>query len=785
MTALSSVGSLSGLPRPRTPLVGREREMTQARDWLLSPVQAAPLLTLVGPAGVGKTRLALAMTWDLALHFADGVTFIDLAQLTEPALLPATVAAALGVSAGEDTLGDAIVAHLRGRQMLLVLDNCEHLAGPSGQVAAGVLAACPAVQVLATSRVPLRVRVEQVLPVLPLAVEPAGATAAPAVELFLQRARAASPGFAYDQPEDIAEICAMVDGLPLAIELAAARVRTLPPDLLRIGLQQRLPLLTGGPRDTPQRHRTLRDAISWSYDLLDDDVQRFFRWLAPFAGGLTPEAAASVATALRQATGGDLPNAVFSLDPLETLVEHSLLQVVPDEDGAPRFRMLETIREFALEQLAAEGEEDAAFAVQAAWVRQLVARSQQLLQGSAAQAAWATRLDAERGNIRAALHQWLARGDSEAALATAGALVDYWWMRSDFGEARSWCERALSLAMEVSAPVSRASSLYGACVMASNQGDHARALAAGEEMLREAALSGNPVSMIRAHYALCRAARNAGQGPRTLEHALAALELSRQAVLPVWQAWVLSFLAEAPDIVGAQRAEEAAHEALGHFRTLQNAWGQANALQVLAISAWERGERIQGATLLTESLACRAELAAPASLMEGLACTADFAARSGDYEGAARLTGAINAWGGRESSLAHLRLGQTLASVVAHLAPEQVAYLQAEGAAASPATALADARAMLQHITASSSHLQDPLQAAELATPIPIPVEKLTPRERDVLPLLGQRLSDAEIADQLFIGVRTAEFHVANIMGKLGATSRREAIATAARMGLL
>ena len=785
MTALSSVGSLSGLPRPRTPLVGREREMTQARDWLLSPVQAAPLLTLVGPAGVGKTRLALAMTWDLALHFADGVTFIDLAQLTEPALLPATVAAALGVSAGEDTLGDAIVAHLRGRQMLLVLDNCEHLAGPSGQVAAGVLAACPAVQVLATSRVPLRVRVEQVLPVLPLAVEPAGATAAPAVELFLQRARAASPGFAYDQPDEIAEICALVDGLPLAIELAAARVRALPPDLLRIGLQQRLPLLTGGPRDTPQRHRTLRDAISWSYDLLDDDVQRFFRWLAPFAGGLTPEAAASVATALRQATGGDLPNAVFSLDPLETLVEHSLLQVVPDEDGAPRFRMLETIREFALEQLAAEGEEDAAFAVQAAWVRQLVARSQQLLQGSAAQAAWATRLDAERGNIRAALHQWLARGDSEAALATAGALVDYWWMRSDFGEARSWCERALSLAMEVSAPVSRASSLYGACVMASNQGDHARALAAGEEMLREAALSGNPVSMIRAHYALCRAARNAGQGPRALEHALAALELSRQAVLPVWQAWVLSFLAEAPDIVGAQRAEEAAHEALGHFRTLQNAWGQANALQVLAISAWERGERIQGATLLAESLAYRAELAAPASLMEGLACTADFAARSGDYEGAARLTGAINAWGGRESSLAHLRLGQTLASVVAHLAPEQVAYLQAEGAAASPATALADARAMLQHITASSSHLQGPLQAAELAPPIPIPVEKLTPRERDVLPLLGQRLSDAEIADQLFIGVRTAEFHVANIMGKLGATSRREAIATAARMGLL
>lgn len=785
MTASSPVSSLSGLPRPRTPLVGREQEITQARQWLLSPDHATPLLALVGPGGVGKTRLAVAMAWDLAPHFADGVTFIDLAQLAEPSLLPATVAAALGIAAGDDTLGDAIVEYLRGRQMLLVLDNCEHLAGPSGQVAARVLAACPAVQVLVTSRVPLRVHVEQVLPVQPLAVDAAGAEVAPAVELFLQRARAASPSFSYEHPAEIAEICAMVDGLPLAIELAAARVRTLTPDLLQAGLQQRLPILTGGPRDTLPRHRTLRDAIGWSYDLLQEDARRFFRWLAPFAGGLTPEAAANVASVLQLRTGSDPAKTLVLFDLLEMLVEHSLLQVAPDDDGRPRYRMLETIREFALEQLAAEGEEDAAFAVQADWVRNLVARSQQLLQGSAAQSAWAARLDAERGNIRAALDQWLARGDSEAALSTAGALVDYWWMRSDFGEGRSWCERALALAMEVSAPVSRASSLYGACVMASNQGDHRRALDAGEEMLREAALSGNPVSMIRAHYALCRAARNAGQGPRALEHALAALELARQAVLPIWQAWVLSFLAEAPDIVGARRAEEAAHEALGHFRSLQNAWGQANALQVLAIFAWERGERIQGATLLTESLACRAELTAPASLMEGLACTADFAARSGDYEGAARLAGAINAWGGRESSLSHLRLGQTLASLEQQLSPEHLAYLRAEGAAASPATALADARAILQQITTSAARTPRPSQAPTPVTAIPSMVEKLTPRERDVLPLLGQRLSDAEIADQLFIGVRTAEFHVANIMGKLGATSRREAIATAARMGLL
>ena len=483
--------------------------------------------------------------------------------------MPATVAAALGISAGEDTLGDAIVAHLRGRQMLLVLDNCEHLAGPSGQVAAEVLAACPAVQVLATSRVPLRVRVEQVLPVHPLATEPDGAGFAPAVELFLQRARAASPSFAYDQPAEIAEICAMVDGLPLAIELAAARVRTLPPDLLQAGLQQRLPILTGGPRDTPERHRTLRDAIGWSYDLLEDDARRFFRWLAPFAGGLTPEAAATVVTALRRQPGSDAANPTSSLDLLEMLVEHSLLQVAPDDDGGPRYRMLETIREFAREQLAAEGEEEAAFAVQAAWVRHLVARSQQLLQGSAAQAAWASRLDDERGNIRAALHRWLARGDSEAALATAGALVDYWWMRSDFGEGRSWCERALSLAMKVSARSAAHHRSTAPVSWPATRGIMRGRWRRASDAARGGADREPGRDDPRPLCALPRGA-HAGQGPRALEHALAALELSRQAVLPVWQAWVLSFLAESPDIVGrnGRKRRRTKHWRIsGHCRT--------------------------------------------------------------------------------------------------------------------------------------------------------------------------------------------------------------------------
>ena len=357
---------------------------------------------MTGPGGTGKTRLALQAAAELLDDFADGVFFVPLAALSDPDLVPHAIAGALSVHEESDQpLVDRLKDFLAAKQVLLVLDNVEHLVD-AAPVVGELLGVAPKLKVLVTSRVPLRLRAEREYPVPPLGLPrrkppptPEQLSQYEAVRLFIERAQAVKPDFAVDNANApaLAEICHRLDGLPLAIELAAARVRMLSPQAMLARLEQRLPMLTGGARDAPERQRTLRDTIAWSYDLLEPDEQVLFRRLAVFVGGATFEAVEAVAN-----PDGDLD--VFG--GLERLLEHSLLRQEEGPEGEPRFTMLETIREFGLEQLAQNDEETEARNRHVVLFQALIENSDEELSGPD-QSSWFARLDADHDNLQLAM----------------------------------------------------------------------------------------------------------------------------------------------------------------------------------------------------------------------------------------------------------------------------------------------------------------------------------------------------------------------------------------------
>jgi predicted ATPase/class 3 adenylate cyclase len=487
------------LPQEITAFIGRSAELAQVQTRLADPT--VRILTLHGPGGIGKTRLSLAVAAALVDRFPNGAWFVPLAALTDPALVPEAIANVFGVRAAIDQVTlDAVVEYLAGREALLILDNLEQILDAAAAIAT-LAAACPRLTILITSRTPLGIRGEHIFPVPPLALprqEPGARSpdfqqlaANDAIQLFAERASLVRPGFVLDAEniEAVAAICRRLDGLPLAIELAAARTRLLRPAQILARLDKRLPLLTGGPRDAPLRQQTLRAAIDWSYDLLDSPERELFARLAVFRGGASLEAIEAICV--------DAPTDFIDLlDRVEALARQSL--IVLDEDAVmPRVQLLDTIREYGLERLEQDGQRDVLAARHADYFLDLAERAHEGLAGPE-QVDWLDALAIEHDNLRAALDLFVGRGAGLEAVQLAGALWQFWWIRGHLTEGRERLRAVLAMAdRETIPPALLARALDGAGALAEAQGDIDHSARCHEEALNLWRRAGDPVGQAR------------------------------------------------------------------------------------------------------------------------------------------------------------------------------------------------------------------------------------------------------------------------------------------------
>ncbi|MGH2560748.1 MAG: tetratricopeptide repeat protein [Thermomicrobiales bacterium] len=827
-----AVADAGRLPTPLTPLVGRARELGDVRALLLR--DGVRMVTLTGPGGVGKTRLALDVATALDGEFG-GVGFVPLAPIRAVDLVPSAIARALGIREdGAQPLVALLRARLRDEHLLLVLDNFEHVAAAAPTIAA-LLAACPRVSALVTSRAPLRISGEHEYPIPPLPV-PDAPESPPvadlarfdAATLFCQRAHAVRPDFALTahNAAAVAEICRSLDGLPLAIELAAARIKILSPEALLALLNNRLQLLTGGPRDLPARLQTMRDAIAWSYDLLSPDEQSLFRRLAVFVGGFTLAAAEAVAEGGRRKAEGGRRNGTpahppSALEGVTSLVDKSLLRRTDQDEGEPRFEILETIREYGLEQLAASGEEPSARARHATWCLALVEQAESELMGPE-QTPWLERLEREHANMRKAL-AWLSTEErAEQALRLAGALSHFWEVHGHWSEGREWIEGLLTLTSDRTGTLtSRAKAFRGAGRLAYLQRDLARAASFHEQSLalyralddrqgiafaltnlaflafrqgdtgRAEILYGDALALSRdvgdkgriafALDSLGVIATLLGDHQRAAVLLEESLALSRETG-DQWQiaTTLVNLGVLASDQRDFQRARPSFEESLVLLRAIGSDQLTGLAIAHLGLIAQEQGDAGRAIALFTEALAlCRnigGQLPTPRCL-EGLAAAAGI---QGHGDRAARLfaaAAAIRIAIDEVMSPASRAIYEPrMAAIRKKLGDVAFAAAWEAGRMLTVGQAIDEAFVVAAESMAASAAYQSSVAAERY---------RLTPREVEVLRLLAAGRADREIAAALFISHRTVHHHVASIFAKLGVTSRTAATRIARDAGLL
>jgi non-specific serine/threonine protein kinase len=765
----------NNLPSELSSFVGREKELAEVKRLL----QDTRLLTLTGSGGCGKTRLALAVAREVVEGFDDGVWLVDLAPLADPSLVPQALASTLGVrEQPARSLTETLSDYLGSKKVLVVLDNCEHLIETCAELVEALLRSCPELRILATSREDLGIAGEiswpvpsLTLPDLRRLLDIESLSRYESARLFEERAAAVKPTFALTEQNApaVARVCYRLDGIPLAIELAAARTKVLSVEEISDRLDGSLGLLASGGRTALPRHRTLRATMNWSHELLPEDEQTLFRRLTVFAGGFTLEAAESVCA------GEDLERDEV-LELLSHLVDKSLV-TAQEQGGETRYRLLEMVRKYGREKLDGADEVTEVGRRHASFYVELAEEAEPELKGEG-QVAWLERLETEHDNLRAAMRWLLDRGESEEAARLGWALWLFWGIRAHFAEGRRSMEQALSAkGSEAMAASARAKALYVEAMMANYQGDHGSAESLAAESL---GLFRELDDKLGRAYALSNAGFAAnGQGQH--RRAITLIEESVDLFLEEGQEWgaaiELGFLAVSWRDQGDQgRAKSLAERGLALSRQVGERQAISAALYTLATLAQAERDQERARNLLEEGLELSAELGNDADVAHCFDGLAAVAATEGMMVRAARL------WGAEEALLERME-----AAVYTYVPDRSLHRSQVEAARARLGeetfeAAWAEGRSL--SIEQAIAWALDRATTPETDSPKTYPAG-LSAREIEILRLVADGLTNIEVAERLFLSSRTVDWHLSSVYRKLGLHSRTEATRFASDHGLL